>query len=146
MPPEALLAAYPAPMREIAEWLRGVVRRALPESIERVRPGWRLIGYELPAGGRRTAYFGYVAPEAEHVHLGFEYGVVMADPRGLLKGVGITRQVRWVTLTPHAMLPEPHLAELVREGARVALLSKGERFAIALDRDAGPDVGIPRRG
>jgi len=29
LPVEALLADYPGPMREIAEWLRGVVARAV---------------------------------------------------------------------------------------------------------------------
>lgn len=139
LPPEALLADYPEPMREIGEWLRGVVRRTLPEAIERVRPGWRLIGYEVPAG-RRSAYFGYIAPEPIHVHLGFEHGTLMSDPRGLLLGAGVTKQVRWVTLTPDSMPLEAHLAELVREGARVAALSRGERVAIAMTRAAaGPE-------
>ena len=35
---------------------------AKPEGIERVRTGWRLIGYDLPVG-RRTRYFAWVAPE-----------------------------------------------------------------------------------
>lgn len=139
LPPEALLADYPGPMREIGEWLRGVVRRAVPEAIERVRPGWRLIGYDLPVTPRRSAYFAYVAPEPIHVHLGFDHGILMRDPRGLLQGAGITRQVRWVTLTPDAMLPEAELAELIREAARVTALSRDERFGIAMTRDeAGP--------
>lgn len=69
IPPEALLAAYPEPLRVIAEPLHAVVRRAVPEAIEVVRPGWRLIGYDLPIG-RRAVYFCYIAPELEHVHLG----------------------------------------------------------------------------
>ena len=74
IPPELFLSGYSADIREIAERLRGVVREAVPESIERVRTGWRLIGYDVPVG-RRTRYFAFVAPEPEHVHLGFEYGV-----------------------------------------------------------------------
>ena len=136
MSPEALLADYPGPMRDIGEWLRGVVSRAVPEAIERVRPGWRLIGYDLPIGPRRTGYFAMIWAEPIHVHLGFEHGVLMSDPRGLLQGAGVTKQVRWVTLTPGSMLPEGRLAELVREGARVASLSRGERIALAMSRDA----------
>lgn len=60
----------------------------------------------------------------------------MSDPHGLLQGAGITKQVRWVTLTPSSMPPEDQLAELLREGARVATLSRGERFAIAMAPDA----------
>lgn len=140
LPPELFLAGYPEPMHEIAEWLRGVVRRTVPGAIERVRSGWRLIGYEVPIGTRRSAYFAHVAPEPIHVHLGFEHGVLMSDPRGLLRGAWVTKQVRWLTLTPDSMLPEAHLAELAREGARVAALSRGERFAIAMSARAADDA------
>ena len=36
-----LLAGYPDPMIELAERLRAIVRRAVPDAIEAVRPGWR---------------------------------------------------------------------------------------------------------
>ena len=64
----------------------------------------------------------------------------MSDPQGLLQGEGITRQVRWLTYTaPEQIAREPVIA-LVREGARVAALTRGERLATALDReDARPD-------
>ena len=73
LPPEAFLSGYPDGIRVAAETLRAIVRRAVPDSIEGVRGGWRLIGYEVPVG-RRSRYFAYVAPEPIHVHLGFEYG------------------------------------------------------------------------
>ncbi len=137
MPPEALLAGYPPPMRDIAEALRVIVRRAVPDAVEAVRPGWRLIGYDVPAG-RRRAYFCWVAPEPGHVHLGFEYGIFMADRDGVLLGAGITRKVRWVTLREADPIPEAQLVDLVREAARVALLSRSERLMSVLDRDAAP--------
>ena len=138
IPPEALLAGYPPAMRDIAEALRSIVRRAVPNVVEAVRPGWRLIGYDIPAGARRSVYFCWVAPEPGHVHLGFQYGIFMDDPGGVLIGRGITRKVRWVTMRESDPIPETQLAELVREGARVALLSRSERLASVLDRDAGP--------
>jgi hypothetical protein len=133
IPPEAFLASYPEPMREIAEALRVIVRRAEPDAVERVRPGWRLIGYDLPIG-RRSAYFAYVAPEDEHVHLGFEHGVLMDDPNGLLLGAGITRQVRWITIRRLDEIHEAPLQALVREAARVATMTRSERFAMLMDR------------
>ena len=138
MPPEALLAGYPPPMSAIAESLRAIVRRAVPDAVERVRPGWRLIGYDVPSGPRRLSYFCYVAPEVEHVHLGFEYGVFMSDPDGRLLGAGVTRKVRWLTFRTGDAIDERPLVELVREGARMALASPAERFAVALDRDELP--------
>jgi len=141
MPPEALLAGYPPPMRDIAEALRAIVRRAVPEAIEAVRAGWRLIGYDVPAGRKRTIYFCWVAPEPGHVHLGFQYGIFMSDPEGQLIGKGITRKVRWVTLRESDPIPEGPLVDLVRESLRVALLSRSERLANILEREVAPDDG-----
>jgi hypothetical protein len=143
VPPEAFLESYPEPMRDIAERLRMIVRRAVPDAIEAVRPGWRLIGYDVPAG-RRTAYFAYVAPEPAHVHLGFEYGVLMDDPDGVLLGRGVTRRVRWLTFLPADSLDAAALEALVREAARVALMTSSERFARMLDREARQSPSEPR--
>lgn len=134
LPPEVLLADYPGPMGDIADWLRGVVRRAVPQAVERVRTGWRIIGYDVPLGPRRSAYFAWIMIESVHVHLGFVHGVLVDDPRGLMDGAGITRRARWTTLTPDALLDEADLAALVRDAARVAGLSRGERFALSMSR------------
>src|SRR4051812_25358542 len=85
IPPEAFLSSYPDEIRAIAETLRSVVSRAAPDATERVRSGWRLIGYDLPVN-RRTVYFAFVAPEPIHVHLGFEHGIFLADPDRVLEG------------------------------------------------------------
>jgi hypothetical protein len=134
IPPDALLDAYPPVTQETAHALQALVREAVPDAWERVRVGWHLIGYDLPLR-RYGVYFAYVAPEQEHVHLGFEWGVFMSDPQRLLEGEGVTRQVRWLTFTsPDEIAWEPTIA-LVREGARVAALTRGERLARALDRE-----------
>jgi hypothetical protein len=134
LPPEAFLAGYPDPMRDIAERLRVIVRQAAPDATEAVRPGWRLIGYDIPIG-RRAAYFAWVAPQFEHVHLGFPHGVLMDDPRARLSGAGITLQARWLTFQPGDPIDEAGCAELIREAARVAAMSRSERFARTLDLD-----------
>jgi hypothetical protein len=144
IPPEAFLAAYPDDIRAIAATLRSLVKRAVPGAIERVRPGWRLIGYEVPVG-RRSRYFAYVAPEAIHIHLGFEHGVLMADPDRLLEGAHLhLRKVRFVTFQPGATIPVATMVKLTREAARVAATSREERLALALDRDWAPDQGVSR--
>jgi hypothetical protein len=127
IPPELFLAGYPPAIQDVAERLRAVVRRAVPDAVERVRTGWRLIGYDVPAG-RRSRYFAFVAPEPEHVHLGFEYGVWMADPDGLLRGAHLQlRKVRYVTYEPGDPVPEPQLVEYTREAARLATMWVAER-------------------
>jgi hypothetical protein len=132
IPPDALLAGYPPVIQETAAALRNLVREAVPDAIERVRVVWHLIGYDLPLR-RYGVYFAYVAPERAHVHLGFEYGVFMEDPEGLLQGAGITKQVRWLTFSSPEEIQRDASIALVREGARAAALTRGERLARALD-------------
>lgn len=127
------LAGYPEPIVEIADRLRGVVRIATPDAIERIRSGWALIGYDLPIG-RRKRFFAFIAPERKHVHLGFEYGVWMSDPDGILEGAHLKlKKVRFVTFEPDDPLPEGTLVTLTREAARVATWSRAERLAALLD-------------
>ena len=122
IPPELFLEAYPPEIRDLAERLRSVVHEAVPQALERVRPGWRLIGYDVPVG-RRTRYFAFVTPEPEHVHLGFEYGVWMADPDGLLQGAHLDlRKVRFVTYRPGDQIPVDPLVRYTRDAAELAAL------------------------
>jgi len=136
---EQFLASFPIEMVTIAGGLRALVLRAVPEAIERLRPGWRLIGYDVPLG-RRKRYFAYIAPEPVHVHLGFEFGAWLDDPHRLLEGAHLElRRVRYLTYRAGDRLPEGSVIdELVRQAARVALLSPPERVALALDRESAP--------
>lgn len=135
IPPEALLDDFSPAMRAIAQRLRAVVSEAVPEAVERVRPGWRLIGYDLPMA-RKRVYFAFVAPEEVHVHLGFEHGWAMRDPDRMLEGAGITKQVRWLKFFDVADIDVERSVELVREAARVAAMTRGERELQSMDRDA----------
>jgi hypothetical protein len=135
IPPEALLEPYPPAHREIAARLRAAIRRVVPDVIERVRPGWGLIGYDVPIGPRRTRYFAFLWPEPEHVHLGFEYGTLMDDPERVLQGAGITKKVRWLTFARPADVDVASVERLVAEALRVATLSRGERVALAMERE-----------
>jgi hypothetical protein len=138
VPPDAFLSSYPDGIRVLAEQLRAVIRRAAPDAIERVRLGWRLIGYDLPVG-RRTVYFAWVAPEPVHVHLGWQHGIFMADPDRMLEGAHLNlRKVRFTTFRPGDTIPEVALVELTRQAARLAAMSREERLALTLDRDWEP--------
>jgi hypothetical protein len=134
LPPEALLAGYPEPIIDLAEGLRALVRAALPEAVEAVRPGWRIIGYDLPIG-RRTAFFAWIMPQAVHAHLGFPQGVLLDDPAGLLGGVGETKRARWLTLAPGDQIPVAQYTGFILAAARLAGLSASERDAFRFDRE-----------
>jgi hypothetical protein len=126
IPPEALLADYPPPHQDIANELRRIVLDAVPEAIERVRRGWRLIGYDLPIT-RHGSMFAWVWLEPEHVHLGFPYGVNMDDARGVLKGAGITKLARWLTYAPGDQVDAEMATDLVLEAARTRLIPRLDR-------------------
>jgi hypothetical protein len=122
IPPDLFLSGYSPEIRDLAERLRSVVIQAVPEAVERVRTGWRLIGYDVPAG-RRSRYFAFVAPEPEHVHLGFEYGVWMTDPDALLRGAHLKlKKVRYVTYVPGDRIPIEALVRYAREAAALAAM------------------------
>ena len=128
IPPELFLAGYPAEIRDLVERLRDVIREATPEAIERVRTGWRIIGYDVPVG-RRPRYFAFVAPEPEHVHIGYEYGIWMTDPDGILRGAHLDlKKVRFVTYEPGDAIPTETLVRYTVEAAELASLGTVERI------------------
>lgn len=93
---DEFLGDYSPVVRETAHAARRVVLAALPEAHEAVISGWRLIGYRVPAG-KGSAYVGYLAPLADEVRLGFEWGVYLDDPNGVLAGA----ERRYVTCPSH---------------------------------------------
>jgi hypothetical protein len=122
IPPEIFLSGYPEGIQQLANALRGMVLSAEPQAIERVRTGWRLIGYDVPAG-RRTRYFAWVWPEVRHVHLGFQPGIWMTDPDRLLHGAELElRKVRYFTFAPGDAIPEETVAAYVKEAASLAVM------------------------
>ncbi|HEX5148242.1 MAG TPA: hypothetical protein VFW02_04100 [Candidatus Limnocylindrales bacterium] len=135
IPPDLFLEGYPLGIRRAINRLRGVARKAVPDAIERVRLGWRLIGYDIPVG-KRTRYFAFVWPEPEHAHMGWEHGIWMDDPEHILRGAHLNlRKVRYVTYEAGEAIPEATLVEYTRQAARLATMSREERLARELDRD-----------
>jgi len=142
VPVELFLEGYPTPMRAIADELRRIVRATIPESIEAVKPGWRVIGYDFPVG-RRSVFYAWIGLEQIHVHLGFHWGVLMPDPDRLLEGRGVTKRVRWLTFVLGDRLDRAGLAAMLHDARRAALLTPGERFAVTIDRDLDVTIGAP---
>jgi hypothetical protein len=124
IPPDLFLSGYPPPIVDLAQRLRDVVHEAVPEAIERVRIGWRIIGYDVPIG-RRTRYFAFVGPEPEHCHLGWANGIWLTDPDGMLRGANLRlRKVRFVTYEPGDPIPVDALRRFTRESADLAVAGR----------------------
>jgi hypothetical protein len=131
--PDSFLAPFPDPIRDAANRLREIVLWTVPGAIEAVRPGWHVIGYSVPLG-RRTRYFGFVAPDHLHVHLGLEYGALIDDPDGELGGTDL-RQVRFLTFHHPDEVRERQVGRFIRDAARLAAMSRAQRRALRFDRD-----------
>jgi len=71
---QEFLGAFEPPLRRLAEAARGRLLLTVPHATERVRPGWRLIGYNAPA------YFAFISVERDHIRIGFEWGIMIGAP------------------------------------------------------------------
>jgi hypothetical protein len=108
---DELLSACEPGVRRLANAARKRISTVVPHATEKLRPGWGLIGYNAPA------YFAFIAPARDHVRIGFEWGVMLADPQRILEGSG--SQVRHVTIRTAGDLRAPALAELIRAAASI---------------------------
>lgn len=95
--------------RKLVDAARRRVLAVVPTAIERLRPGWGLIGYNAPG------YFAFIVPGPGELKIGFERGVTLPDEARLLEGDG--RQVRYVTIRSARQLRSEALAELLRIAA-----------------------------
>ena len=128
------LAGYSGLIAAHAQRLRELVKEAAPSATERVRYGWRLIGYDLPVG-RRSTYFAWVALEPEHVHVGWQVGTLMADPGGILRGAHLRlKKVRYLTYGQPDRIASRVVIDFTRDAARIAAMSRGERQLLATTR------------
>ena len=118
------------PIADLCERLRDAVKKAVPAAVERLRPGWRLIGYDVPADGRRKAiYFAWIWPEVEHVHVGWQTGTLMSDPQHLLRGAHLKlKKVRYLTYAPGDRVSgSPRTVVHTRRGTNCAHVARRAR-------------------
>ena len=108
--PEQLLAAYPQPIRELANEIRRTLIAAVPSFVERALPGWRAIAFRDPQAGHVCALF----PYEDHLRLYVEYGASLDDPDGLLEGEATMKRGRYVAFRTRKDLRKRALAALIR--------------------------------
>lgn len=117
---EHFLAPYDSATQALILQVCQQVIDAVPDVRMAPVPGWKLVGFRIPVG-KKTAYFGYVAPQPGRVVVGFEYGVLLSDPQQLLSGTG--SQVRQLILKDARALdalPARALADFLLQAAAIA--------------------------
>ncbi len=127
--PEGLMAGWSPEVRGLAQVLRSLILNVAPAATEIAYPVWKGIGYHHGA----TGYFCAIFPAEDGVKLGFEFGVLLPDPEGLLVGTG--KQVRYVHIADAAQIPVDAIKRLIvaalslPEGreARLSMVRAGAR-------------------
>lgn len=120
---EKFLSGFPPTTKALAQRLRELIKQSIPNCIEKVYPGWRLLGYRVLIKNK-SHYFCFIAPLPDGVVLGFEYGVFISDPEGLLHGEG--KQVRQLTVKSQKDIRPRKIAAFIKEAAELAALPKRE--------------------
>ncbi len=117
---EAFIARYPRRMQQLVAALRRIIRKSVPDVLEAVNARQDLITYRVPdEGGTKSHYFCHIAPSEEHIRLGFEYGVQLADPARLLIGKG--KRTRYILINKSSDIPPEEVGMMVAEAALVAV-------------------------
>jgi hypothetical protein len=141
-PADFLLDDYPVAIRETGRSLRDLIFRTMPGTVETVRPGWRWIAYSLP-DGKRVRNYAWIGPERTHIHLGFEHGTLLADPRRLLHGAEERlKKFRYFTFEPSIDIDEAVLADYLRRAADLATMPASARRALVIT-DGRRDDQVP---
>jgi hypothetical protein len=119
--PEEFLSTFPPEIQDLANELRSLVKKTIPNVKEAVYTGWKLIGYRVKKG-RSDAYFCFIAPFENRIMLGFEYGVQLFDPNLRLEGDGT--QVRYLTVREKEDIEPESFHTFIAEAAQIALQRK----------------------
>ena len=109
------LAICSPAVRDLAQQLRGLIRRVMPTAIEQVDLPSNLIGYGLD--GTYSGLICAITPYKTHVSLLFAHGAALPDPEHLLEGEG--KGVRRVKIMTPADIDNPAVHTLLTSAAPV---------------------------
>ncbi len=129
---QKLLATTSPELRALALRVRKVVRSIAPDAIEKVYPGWCVIGYSHD-GSMKGSFCG-IGPAKEYVGVYIHRGGDLDDPAGILEGAG--RTMRHVKVRTAKDADQHALRALIAASAKLT------RAEVAL---AGARVGAKTR-
>ena len=112
------LAAYDDRVVELALATRQLVLEEAPDSIELLYDAYSAVSAGYSFTGRPSDTFLYVAAYTKRVNLGFYWGALMKDPRGLLQGSG--NQSRHIPIEELADLRKPYVRTFVKAAVKMA--------------------------
>jgi hypothetical protein len=119
---DEFLSGYPTQVRKLALRARAMLLERQPGLIERVWPGWKMIGYGT--GPRMGDLVVGLGPAKAHLSVHLMRGTLLDDPEALLEGTSKTG--RHIRIGTEAELERPAVQRLI-DGA----------FALKADKAAG---------
>jgi hypothetical protein len=137
-PPELIrfLKPYDCATQQLALGLRSLVIEEMAPCYESIYDAYSAvaIGYG-PTDRLKDGVF-HIAVYASHVNLGFNEGVTLDDPLGILKGTG--KQIRHITIETQADLERPEIRSYIRRARKLAIADArklGEKGPAPLQKD-----------
>ena len=128
-----LLLPYGQAIQKLAIDLRKLILEEAPEASEFIYEVYTIADH-FTFTGRPSDAFVFTTTHANWVNLGFNFGAVLPDPNGLLRGEG--KLIRHVRIAQAADLDAPGVRELVR-----AAIARAE----TPDGQAGKPLTVVRR-
>ncbi|HYM50271.1 MAG TPA: DUF1801 domain-containing protein [Candidatus Limnocylindrales bacterium] len=113
---QAFLKDYPPEIRAVALRARQLLATEMPDAVEQVKPGWKVMQYG--ANASMQAQLIVIQPQANWVNLGFAHGSELPDPVGLLEGTG--KGIRHVKLRTVKDVEREPVRALVKAEVRIA--------------------------
>jgi len=111
---EEMTAAFDPQVRDLAARTRALIFDVYPEMVEVPWPRQNVAGYGI-GPKKMSEHFCYIALYDDHINLGFNQGVELPDPEGLLKGPG--KMLRHTKIAEPEDLEDPAVRRLL-EAAR----------------------------
>jgi hypothetical protein len=113
---QALLKNYAPEVRAVAIRARELLATEMPDAVEQVKMGWKVIQYGPSASMKDVLIV--IQPQQAWVNLGFAHGADLPDPTGLLEGTG--KGIRHVKLRSIKDVERPQVRALVQAEVRTA--------------------------
>src|SRR5688572_22438083 len=110
--PEQILQDHDLYIQQLAEKLRELIKRNIPEVVEKAYPGWRAIGYRHPKAG----YICGIFPYPDKLNLAFEHGASLFDSDHLLKSPPTSsKQVRYFEIRSLEDIKETAISDFLAQ-------------------------------
>lgn len=112
------LKPYDRPIQNLALNLRKLVLDEMAPCFENIYDAYSSVAIGYGFSDRLKDGVLHIAVYSQHVNLGFNHGVTLEDPLGILKGSG--KQIRHITIKTPEDLAGPALREYVRRARQSA--------------------------